>query len=462
MIRIDCKAWTHHRAVDQVLPIRLRDRRGLVNALQLASAVVLMLGPFAAQAQYVPNYFPDVPGFGQEQGVTVLSRLRPLYEPLGVQVGGFTVRPLLEESVGYNSNVLGSNPSKGSWLVETRPSVSVGSNWTRNSLGAAISVDDRRYLDQPSLSHTDFQAALGGGYTIGRGDLNLGYSHLSLHQSPTQIGAQPTQTTTPFQIEDFRANYTFDLGRLKITPNIQGSLYRFDNANILGVSTNQDYRNRNVVQGGGEFRYEFATRRSAILALQVINSNFINPQPGGGASPSSTSGRVLAGIDYQASGALRYRLLAGLEVREFSAAQFKTQVAPIVQADVIWTPTGLTTVTGSVLRTIQDPVQAASAGFTFTWARAQVDHELRRNVLLQANTGVQVAEYLQGGTTTAYYAGAGATWLLSRRVRLSADYLFTVQNGGFSTATAPQAGLSSLTTGNYTQNLVLLTLRLGL
>jgi hypothetical protein len=150
-------------------------------------------------------------------------------------------------------------------------------------------------------------------------------------------------------------------------------------------------------------------------------------------------------------------------VRSFAASQFKTRASPIAKAAVIWTPTGLTTVTGSVLRTIEDPTQEGSSGFNYTTAQLRVDHEYLRNVLLDGETGVENADYLQGGgTQTAYFAGGGVTWLLNRNLRLSAHYQFTTQSSGHGTQTVGIPGVNGLTSSGYDQHLILLGLHFGL
>lgn len=423
------------------------------------------LFPGAAQAQYVPNYFPvGVPGYNQELGVNVVTRVRPLYEQPGVHAGSFIIRPNLDESAGYNTNVLGFRGGPGSPVFETNPSVSINSDWGRNALGANFSVDDLRYPDTPSQNQTNWTAAIGGGYTIGRSNLNVAYGHFSLHESATDIGAPPATTPIPYTLDDFRSDYTFDLGRLKITPNVEYSMYRYGSANILGVPSNQSFRDANVVQGGAAFRYELSNQRSLLMVLQGINSDFINQTPNT-PSQSSTSGLAMAGLDYQYNGVWRYQLLAGFEVRDFAAAQFKTRIAPIAKAAAIWTPTGLTTVTGSLLRTIDDPTQQGNSGFTFTSAELRVDHEYRRNVLLNAETGVRLAEYFQnGGTQTQYYASAGVSWLINRHMRLTGQYTFTTQSGGGTvTPVGGASGVNTLINSSaYNQNLFLVTLHLGL
>ena len=145
-------------------------------------------------------------------------------------------------------------------------------------------------------------------------------------------------------------------------------------------------------------QYALSEQRNLIFVIQGISSQFTNQQLGT-PSQSSTSFLALAGIDYRYNGVWQYRFLLGFEVRSFESLQFSTQTAPIVRGDVIWTPNGLTTVTGTVLRSIEDPIQADTSGYIYSSAQLRVDHEYLRNVLLNAKTGVRVAQYLQGGGT---------------------------------------------------------------
>jgi hypothetical protein len=89
-----------------------------------------------------------------------------------------------------------------------------------------------------------------------------------------------------------------------------------------------------------------------------------------------------------------------------------------------------------------------------------VDHELRRNVIVEAHGGVQYAQFLQGGSQTSLTAGVGATWLMNRNLRLSAAYNLIKQTGS-NTASNP-SNPTTITSGQFNQNLVGLTLHLAL
>lgn len=427
------------------------------------SVILLLLLATTSHAQYLQTYFPSgVPGYDRELGVTVLSRQRPLYEAPGIRAGSFLLKPDADESFGYDSNVLGAQGSPGSWLIETAPALTANSQWSRDSLGISLTANNKRYLNAPAQSHTDWTASIGGGYTIGAHDLSLAYSHLSLHQSPGDIGAVPSDNFVHYQVDDLRTAYTLDYGPFSFTPNAEALVYYFDNATIQGLPVSQQYRNRVVLSGGMTTRYALSDQRGLLLVLQGVDSHFIQPQLG---QPSYNSHSFLAltGIDYEASGTWRYQLLAGFEVRQFQSQMFSTHAGPIEAASVIWTPTGLTTVTGVLSRTIEDTVSEGTAGYVYTNARLTVDHEYLRNVLLQGRAGLQIAQYLQGDTTqTSFTLGGGISWLMNRYMRLSADYDFTAQNSGAGTAVAGPFASSGLNTGKYQRNLVLIAMHFAL
>ncbi len=434
-----------------------------------------------AHAQYVENYFPTgVPGFDRDQGVTVLSRLRPLYDEPGVRLGAYTVNAHLDESVGYDSNILGFNNGPSSGFVKTSPSVSANSNWSRDRFGISVSSNNYTYFTAPKQNYTDYNISIGGGYTIGRHDLNIGYSHFRQYELGTDIGAVATTTPLPYDVDAIRADYTVEAGRFSFVPNVDVRLFQFGNAAIVGQPSNQNFLDRTVVLGGVTTRYQLSDQRGILVVLQGINSHYIRPQAG---QPSNNSKSFLglAGIDYQATGLWRYRLLAGVEVRSFASSLYGTRTAPIAEANVIYTPTGLTTLTGYVRRQIEDVQTEGTAGYTFTTAGIVVDHELLRNVLLQGRGSFQAAEYFQAtGTTTSYSLGGGVNWLVNRRVRLSADYDFTQQSGpGNATVVgtqvvntplspsqqviaSPGQQLNALTTGNYNRNVLLFGVHLAL
>jgi hypothetical protein len=418
--------------------------------------LAVTLGDGGLRAQLLSDYFPaGVPGYGTAPGVTVASRERPNFDPTGLRAGSFVLHPQLDEGFGYDSNVFGSGAkSPGSWLVGTHPSLLVGSDWSRDSLGAYVGVNDQRYLDQPKQSYTDWTALLGGTLSVGRDQLTLSAAHFDLHQARTDLDALPSDTPIAYHVNDVRVSYLIDLGRLSVTPSLAFTTYNYDSTTIFGVPSSQAYRDRDVLQGAVTTRYQLEPQRDLLLVTRALGVNYTSPQPGQ-PTRNSTGYEVLVGLADQAGAVWQYQVLAGWEVRAFAAPQYATHQAPIAEAAVTWNPSGVTTLTAKLTRGIEDAAQEGIAGYTYTGARLVVDHEARRDLLLQGYVGLQYADYLQGGGHAGGYSlGGSATWLMNRNVRLSATYDFTDQRG--------TSNPTLQTTGNYVRSIGLLTLHFGM
>ena len=449
-----------------------RDRAKVSSGAALALAAMLLTSH--AYAQRIDTFLsPLLPGFDQDAGVTVLSRLRPLYQEPGIRLGGVTLNPRLDESIGFDSNVNGVHNGPSSGFIQTSPSVTATSDWSRNRLGLQFGLDNYSYLGVHNENYTNVNVGVGGGLTIGRDTLDIGYTHLEQHERGTDIGAVASSTPVAYNVDVIRSDYSIESGRFTFLPNVDVRRYQFSDATIQGINVSESYRDREVYTGGVTTRYELSQQRGLLLVVQGTTSQFDRTQPGV-PIPNSTTALVLGGVDYQASGPWRYRLLAGGEFRQYQSPIYGNHTAPVLQADVIWTPTGLTTLTGYVRREIEDPQSEVTAGYNLTTISLTVDHEVRRNVLLQGRGSFQAGDFFNGGgSSTAYTGGAGVSWLLNPRLRLSADYDFTRQVGSngsafvntsnLSTATlTPTEQLNTLTSGSYSRNVLLFGVHIGL
>jgi hypothetical protein len=434
----------------------------LVFVCAVSAAAISMVMPYTPSVSQVTDFLANaVPGYDQYQGVPTLAPARLATDNSGIHTESFVLHPAVETGFGYNDNVLGGRGSPSSIISSTKAVVAVNSDWDRNAIGAYLSADTEQYLDTPQQSQTNWTAAIGGTYTIGRGDLTFAYSHLYQHQGATSLNSVATTTPVPFTLEDLRAIYAVKLGDFTLTPNIDLSLWNFGTATIDGQRVDQKTQDRDVLQAGLAVGYDLSSRTSILGNVSVIDSHYLYSQPGAPA-PSAISALGQAGIDYRFSGALRMRMLLGLEAREFQSATYRSRVAPIGQASLIWTPSGLTTVTATLSRSIEDAVQASAGGYTYSRADIAVTHDLYRDVQLNARIGVQDSEPLQANVAsqTSVFAGVGATWQINRNISLTMSYQYTSQSGGTQTAQPTANGVTSL--GAYNANVVDVRLRAAL
>jgi hypothetical protein len=423
----------------------LRGFLALVLAVCLAGRAV---------AELMDALFPSgVPGYGNDDGVTVETRLHPEQMPLGVREGTFLFMPRLDEGLGYTTNALPGPYRRGSFQIVTAPTLTLSSDGSRDALGAVVSARDTRVLSLPSQDRTDGTVSAGGRIDIGDGTLTLSAAHIAAHEDRSQLDTIASDRPIAFQLDNVRAAYALTEGPWSIEPSMQASNWTYSATTLLGVPASQAYRDRVVVETGVTLRYDFAPLRSVLLVVRAIGQDYTHT-PSGQASSNSNAYQVLAGIDYDDNSMWRWRLLAGGEARRFASPLYPQQNTLIAEAGVGWSPTGMTTVNAVVSRETEDAQQEGVAGLIYTSARLTIDHEYFRNLLFKASIGLQRADFFQGGHQTGTTAGLGMTWVLNRNARL----LFTYDQIDLHASSVPA---QALVTG-YSQGLGLMTLRLDL
>jgi hypothetical protein len=434
----------------------------IAAVVPLATAVLV---PMAAPAwgQRIDEYLnPAIPGFNADPGVTVTSRLRPEYDYPGMRAGGFIFHSEVAESAGYETNVTATQPAHGSSFLDTAATAQAVSDWGSDGLGAAVSIDNNLYFDQPRQTDTNWTASIGGSKDFGPSTLYVAYAHLNLNETPSDLGVPQLDSPIPYRVDTVRLNYRAVFSKGALTPGIEVTNYNYDNGTVQGVPYNQTYRNRVVITPSTIAAYQFDSLRSAIGVVRYANAQYTDTQPGT-ATRNFNDIAVLAGVNYDTGGLVRLRMLLGYEARFFQTTQYKTINAPIVEGSAVWTPTGLTTVTGTIARYIEESATENTVGYIESLVRLSVDHEFLPNLLFNV-TGAAVKDvYSQSeGQQSFLSVGGGVTWLINNHVRLAAEYNFSSRQSPGGPNTGGGLSNTQIFAGYYSDNRFLLQLRIGL
>jgi hypothetical protein len=406
-----------------------RSRRRLRHSVGTASLLIVISSAAHAQifeqTQQIDQYLnPLVYGTDIQPGVTVTTRLHPDYDPLGVRVGQFVILTRLTESFGYDDNVTGLQNGRGSPLINTAATVNALNTMSDGSIAVQGNLADYEYLSASQQSFTTYNASVTGTHKFGEDLLTVSLAHYNMEQTPRDLDVPQLSSPIAYRFEDLQASYAIAIGRWQLQPTMDISYYNFDNGVVAGQTLLQSYRDRIVYYPSFTARYEFATRRDLLLVVRDADASYTNAVRG---LPTQDFNdvSVLAGLSYDVDGVIGFRLLGGYEERDFSARAYKKIQAPIVEGSVIWTPTDLTTVTGTAARYITDTSAEGTIGETETTIKLSVDHELLRNVIVTGKAGFSSAEYFGGRASELYTVGGTVTWKLNRLLRLGLDYRFT-------------------------------------
>jgi hypothetical protein len=415
----------------------------------LIAALVICVSP-RAYAQLIENEFPsDIPGYSPSLSDSVVNRMLLQDEDQGVEFNSFVFRPSVSESGGYNSSTLGV-PGSASAESDTTASLRVNSDWSRDALGASLSVNSVHYFEEPVASYTNWDAAISGALNLGNDTATLAYSHLVRDLTATDLGVAGVVAPVPYAVDDVHASYLKLFSRFSLTPAFDYQTYAFGQA-AGAVPVNDNGLNHEIESGSLAARYEFSPGDAAVLILRASRADF-SVQP----DNNYTDEAVFAGLDSRGAQVLQYRALAGFESRRFAKAGTSVNT-PVFELDTIWTPTELDTITLTGFRSLDNPTTPFALNQTVTQGRLQLDHELRQDLFLRADIGYALTQETLFGAGSPNEQqrqlsfGLAAFWNLNRNMRATLSYSYSS-----GTATGPSNNFSRTGFSSFTANTIII------
>ncbi|TWB09357.1 hypothetical protein FBZ86_10419 [Gluconacetobacter diazotrophicus] len=379
-------------------------------------------------------------GFGDIMTEPAQVRALEEYAPLGLRYGPLRIDADAAESIGYDSDIARLANGTGGVMETTHARLAGAAVWQRDQVHAEISVDDYRFPSQSIQNRTNWTVGLGAVHDFGHDRLGMAYTHLSLVQTPMDLGALILSRPIPYQYDDVRLSYTATThGRFSFIPEAGINRYNFDRVVLVPGQLDQTYRNRATITEGVTGRYDLAGTTQILVILQGTEIRYLDRTPG---VPSRDSNGVsaMAGMDFGLSGPLRFRALVGYQTRVYRSSLYQRITSPIAEAELGWNPTRLTTMTLSVRHGIEDGAFENVVGFSYTSAQIGVRHNYGRNLVLNAQAGIEKADYSAASgvlrntildqiasNQTVYNIGAGAQWLLNRHLSVTLNYNFSSQ-----------------------------------
>lgn len=424
--------------------------------------VVLALLPMAAWAQtepllpvpaipWAPNV-PVAPNVPLQAGATVVDRPRPELDALGIQAGPWFFYPRMEVDEAYNDNIFAVPSSLGKasdWITALAPSFDLKSNFPTNALNLSAGAIVSEYAQHSNFDTQDAFATADGRLDVDNvhdfhGTIHIARSHLD-PGSPLIPGF----ATGPVQYSTYNATAGFEQTRLRVNYSADLAVTRTEYESAIGtngVVLPESGLNNNTYEATLQTSYEFITNfrgfvRGAYNIQRYDHETLVGPGLTFAPRPDSQGYRVDAGVRVNLTGVTYAEIYAGYLWQDYSASQYGTVSGIDAGANVVWNPTTLTSVTLKGERTVEDVAAqvigaAVSPALLHSSAGLSVDHELLRNVLLNANASYFNDQY-QGinQTNNDYTLGAGAKYLLNRHLYLGATYTYQRQltsgNGAF-------------------------------
>ena len=411
------------------------------SALAFAFAVVAQC-PAAAQTDDLGPFLGSAIPLDDDRGrnISVVQRPRPEYDPLGINLGGFTAFPFVEIGLGYSDNVFASSVRhRGDAYLALDPQLKLSSNWATNSLVVSGGAALRRFVSTPIKNETGYYARADGTFEVDRDTLLVGAAEVRrAYQAQFSSSAPDNALRSVSYVQStglVRGSRQF--GRLKATLAVDVTRANFSDLPLAsGVTIDQDFRDVTVLRGGGRVAYAitpgasvFAEANYSTIAHDLKTVGFGRPNRDG------TQIYFLGGASFDVSALIRAHAGIGYTRRTFDAGGTYRPISGVAyDARIEYFLSGLTTLSAGATRSIEESVSIGSSGYFSGTYRARVDHELLRNLILYGQGEYQHNRF-EGilRSDDIWAARAGATYLTTRSLVLSAgaSYLDRSSSGLF-------------------------------
>ncbi|MGH8563202.1 MAG: outer membrane beta-barrel protein [Gammaproteobacteria bacterium] len=388
-----------------------------------------------------------------ERGETVTNRARPELDPLGVRAGGLFIYPRLGLQEFYNDNIFAiDSGEQDDFITLITPRVDVTSDWTKHAFDLYAKAAIARYADQTVEDFEDFSVGTNGRLDITqRTNLRAGVNYDRLHEgrgSPDDIrrqGGSPPVEPTIFDVGSAFLTYQQWLGRFLLESGGVVDRLGYDNVKREnGDTIINDDRDRVLISGNLKVGYEFMPGYTAFARGEVDYRRYDNLccDDFSQFDRDSEGYLIEVGTDFDVTAVLFGNVAIGYRSQDYDDPRFDTIGDVAGRASLTWNPTGLTTVSAAITRgEVVETTLSGSAAIFETAGQVTLDHELLRNLLLQAAVSVGDDDFQDIDRSDTYVrAGFGAKYLMNRYIHLDLSYGYlsrgsSAQGGDFTSNT---------------------------
>jgi hypothetical protein len=437
-------------------------RTSVAAGLLVAS---LLLWPAVSAAQFDPFLPVPIPPVGPAQpapetlapqrGQTVTDRPRPLFDPLGVRIEEFFLYPRLELDESFNDNIFATrSATKSDFITSLKPRLDLVSNFGEHAVNVSAGANLGWYASHSTENYQDAFASTSDRYDIDQGRHIFANAEIDrLHVARTSPDFPGAAAQVPIYTT-YLAGLGYGQDQLPVT-------YRGD----LSV-TRSEYQAVPAV-GGGQVNQSDRNNTTYTLGLQSgfsLNPNWAIFARGSGnfrdfdhGASASNPRRNSAGYHADVGAHVDFGVLYGEAYLGYLEQDYQNGIYHPIRgidggAKLVWNFTSLDTLRLNALRSVNDTSQEVfGAGFTSPgYLHSQVglslDHELLRNLLLNADVNY-INDDFKGisRNDNGIDATVGAKFLVRRELYLGGSYTFSHRDSSGAQAGQP-----------YSQNIFML------
>jgi hypothetical protein len=387
---------------------------------------------------------PAVPGQPTYAGDTVIRRLRPDYDPLGIRLGDFFWFPRAELDEVYNSNIFAtSNLATADFITALAPEFDVLSNFSRNALNLHAGALSQTYAVHPAQNTQDGFAGVDGTLDVSAGSALYGAARVAHLHIPRTSPDSPGNAAEPVTYNLYTANAGYAQRGLRFgyQADVAVQNTQYNSVPLIGGGTlPQSAQDITYTQAALRGTYEIIPDYLGYVRVSGNLSEYQHTAPGG-VRFNSSGYRADFGLQILPRHLIFGEIYAGYlnQVYHIGGSLPATDFG----GRLVYNITPLTTAIFTGLRTVapsNPSVNNTGTGFLSTTVTASVDHELLHNLLLSGAVGYENDVYLGISRTDNVLSTAFAVkYLASRNLFLGGTYTYQQRSSTISSISYSQS-----------------------
>lgn len=400
---------------------------------------------------------------GTVAGMPPRRRLKPDDDPfgnVGFYTGPFLAKTAVEFSSGYNTNPARLNTQQGSAFYLVSPELLVASNWSRHSviadLRGSFAGYERTFPPIPGLvspvptviDRPDFTGRIDGRIDVNRETRINSQARLRVAtDNPGSPNIQAGLSKYPLATTiGTTAGVERDFNRLQVSVNALADRTTYQDSQLTdGTSTTNDDRNFNQFGALSRVSYDLMPGLKPFGEVAYNTRTHDTMFDRSGFQRDSKGGYAKAGSTFEFSRLLTGEAAIGYSMRTYQDPRLTDLKGLLTSASLIWTATGLTTVTLGATSSIDETTLPGVSGVITRDYSLQVDHAFRRWLIGTAKFGTGTSDYDGARFDKRYFAEANLIYKLSRTFHIKAqvrrDWLESSLPGANSEATVMMLGI---------------------
>jgi hypothetical protein len=350
------------------------------------------------------------------------------YEPVGLRVGTFLLKPSIELSRGYDTNPSHVPSGRASGFSVVEPALKMQSEWSRHEYGLDLRGSYSDVDNQPSLNRPLLDAKSRLRLDVSRDTavnienrVYLSTDYPGSPNLPVSFAKLPVFTTYGSTL-----GLTQRFNHLELTAKASADRTQYQNTALTDGTTSSNH-DRDYDQYGGTVRasYEvFPGVKPFVEAGADMRKHDLQFDRDGLQRDShALTPRV--GSTFDIARKLTGEISVGYLMRRFADPTLQSLNGIVADASLVWNATGLTTATLIASSRAEETVVAGVSGTLRRDIGVQVDHALRRWLIWTVKAGYGLDDYV--GSTRAdrrMSLGSALTYKFNRELSLKGEYRY--------------------------------------